>query len=104
VITETDPASIIISINDSFDLVLHATDVDEDSLTWIILTDATHGTASVDSGTGSSQTIHYTPTPGYTGPDTFVVQVSDGKGGVDTFTVNVTINNRNTIYLPIILN
>ena len=37
------------------------------------------------------QVIGYTPTANYNGSDSFVVQVSDGNGGTDTITVNVTI-------------
>ena len=43
------------------------------------------------SGTGNSKAIGYTSNPNYNGSDSFVVQVSDGKGGTDTVTVNVTI-------------
>jgi VCBS repeat-containing protein len=49
-----------------------------------------HGTAKA-SGTGTSKVIGYTPTANYNGSDSFVVQVSDGHGGTDTITVNVTI-------------
>ena len=75
----------------AFDLTLHATDGDVgDTLTWSISTPASNGTASA-SGTGASQVIGYTPTANYNGSDSFVVQVSDGNGGTDTITVNVTI-------------
>ncbi|MBK9081562.1 MAG: cadherin-like domain-containing protein [Rhizobiales bacterium] len=33
----------------------------------------------------------YTPDPNYAGPDSFVVTVSDGNGGVTTVTVPVTV-------------
>jgi uncharacterized repeat protein (TIGR01451 family) len=75
----------------AFSLTLHATDVDlSDTLTWSILTPALHGVANA-SGMGTSKEISYIPTTDYNGSDSFVVQVSDGNGGIDTITVNVTI-------------
>ncbi|MGH8433726.1 MAG: retention module-containing protein, partial [Pseudomonas sp.] len=37
----------------------------------------------------------YTPNPNYNGPDSFQVQVSDGRGGSDTLTVNVGVTPAN---------
>lgn len=106
VITEGESVNVIMSRNgqpQQFSLTLHATDEDRNStLTWKILTQAKHGTASV-SGTGTSKMISYTPVADYFGTDSFVVEVSDGKGGTDTITVNVTITNTiNQIFLPFI--
>ena len=93
-ITETDPQSVTMSEDGSptpFSLTLHATDADAgDTLTWSISSAASHGTATA-SGTGTSKAIAYSPTANYHGSDSFVVQVSDGHGGIDTVTVNVTI-------------
>jgi hypothetical protein len=74
----------------AFNLTLNATDANGDTLTWSIITPAAHGTAAA-SGTGLSKAITYTPILNYSGPDSFVVQVSDGRGGTDTITVNVTV-------------
>ena len=74
----------------AFSLVLHATDADGDTLTWSVSTPATNGTA-IASGTGASKAISYTPAPNFNGADQFVVRVNDGKGGIDTITVNVTV-------------
>ena len=93
VITESDPQAVTMSEDGAptpFGLTLHATDADNDTLTWSISTPASHGSASA-SGTGASKDIGYTPTNNYNGADSFVVQVSDGNGGSDTITVNVTI-------------
>jgi parallel beta-helix repeat protein/VCBS repeat-containing protein len=73
-----------------FSLTLHATDANGDTLTWSISTPAAHGTAGA-SGTGASMAISYLPVANYNTTDSFVVQVSDGRGGTDTITVNVTI-------------
>jgi uncharacterized repeat protein (TIGR02543 family) len=77
-----------------FALTLHATDTDGDTLTWSIQTAASHGAAAA-SGTGASKVISYAPTSNYNGSDSFVVQVSDGNGGTDPITVNVTVNRVN---------
>ena len=93
-ITESDPQSVTMSEDGSptpFSLTLNATDADVgDTLTWSISSAATHGTA-IATGTGTSKAIGYTPTANYHGSDSFVVRVSDGHGGTDTVTVNVTI-------------
>ena len=95
VITETDPQAVTMSEDGSptaFNLTLHATDANPgDTLTWSISGAASHGTATA-SGTGASKVIGYTPIENYNGSDSFVVQVSDGNGGTDTITVNVTID------------
>jgi hypothetical protein len=73
-----------------FSLTLSASDADGDTLTWSIASAAAHGNASA-SGTGNSKVITYTPVANFYGDDSFVVEVSDGKGGVDTITVNVIV-------------
>jgi len=74
----------------SWNLTLNATDADSDTLTWSILTQVFHGTATA-SGIGTSKAITYTPTPNWNGSDSFVVQVSDGNGGTASITVNVIV-------------
>jgi hypothetical protein len=106
VITEGETVTVTMSQSGKlqpFSLTLHATDQDQNStLTWSIATLAQHGTATV-SGTGTSKAISYTPASDYFGADSFVVEVSDGNGGVDTITVNVTITKVNQVFLPIVV-
>jgi len=83
----------------AFDLTLHASDANGDTITWSISTPATHGIAAA-SGTGTSKAIAYTPTTNYHGSDSFVVQVSDGLDGIDTITVHVTLLPENTSMDP----
>jgi hypothetical protein len=78
----------------TLNFTLNASDIENDTITWSILTDGSHGNASV-SGTGTSNSISYTPDANYNGSDSFVVQIDDGNSGTDTITVNVTINNVN---------
>ena len=94
VITEGATVTVAMSSNGTptaFALTLHATDANAgDTLTWSILSQASHGAAS-SSGTGSSKSIAYTPTQDYKGPDSFTVQVADGNGGTDSITVDVNV-------------
>ena len=50
-----------------------------------------HGTAALN----PDGTIRYTPVANYFGTDSFTYTVSDGAGGTDTATVNITINSVN---------
>jgi len=83
----------------AFSLTLNATDADyNETLTWSIGTDATHGTAGA-SGTGTSKSITYTPDADYNNDgvttDSFTVKVTDSGAEDDEITVNVTVNPRN---------
>jgi len=73
------PVVIQVLANDS--------DVDGDQLTITAVSDPSNGTAEIASGE-----IIYTPDSGFAGTDTFDYTVSDGKGGTDTATVLVTVN------------
>jgi|GEM_PF-5780933 len=98
VITEGNSTSIALTEDDdssAFNLTLNATDTEQDDaqLSWSIATQATKGTATVsDSDTGASQVINFVLQPNTNGNDSFVVQVSDGAGGVTKFTVSLTIS------------
>ncbi len=74
------------SIDNQVDVLANDNDPDGDSLTIISVTDPSHGTVFQD---GSY--VYYTPNEGYIGDDSFVYTVSDGKGGTDTATVDVTV-------------
>jgi hypothetical protein len=100
-ITEGAAAGVTMSKNGlplAFALTLHASDADNDTLTWSVLTPASHGAAGV-MGTGTTKEINYTPEVDYVGTDSFVVQVSDGEGGTDSITVSVIILNTHSISL-----
>jgi hypothetical protein len=71
-------------------LLSNDTDADGDTLSLVSVTDATHGTASLAGGV-----VTYTPVPGYTGPDSFVYQVSDGAHS-SAGTVNITVRANGT--------
>ena len=64
-----------------------ASDVDGDVLTYRISRPASHGTASVDAGTGA---LTYQPSRDFNGADAFAVEVSDGRLSASS-EVSVTI-------------
>ena len=67
---------------------LVATDVDGQSLTYALATQALHGTVVINpDGTGS-----YTPDPDFNGSDSFTYTASDGASGSNIATVTMTVN------------
>ncbi|MBD2153421.1 Ig-like domain-containing protein [Leptolyngbya sp. FACHB-16] len=72
-----------------------------DPLQLSIVTDPMNGTVTVNDN-GTAANLHddflvYTPTPGYAGADSFTYQIDDGKGGIDTAEVSVTVTGRSAI-------
>ena len=64
------------------------TDADGNSLTAAVVTGVTHGTLTL----GSTGSISYVPTTGYTGPDSFTYRANDGTANSNTATVNLTVS------------
>ena len=71
-------------------IVLSATDVDGDNLTYTIIEQPSNG---VLTGTGTNQT--YTPNADFVGRDNFIFRVSDGNGESNTAVVTVDVSNVN---------
>jgi Ca2+-binding RTX toxin-like protein len=69
------------------ELVLPASDPDNDALSYIIVTGPSHGTLS---GTGAN--LVYTPDANYNGPDSFTFKVNDGTYDSNVATVTITVN------------
>ncbi|OAS16680.1 Ig-like domain-containing protein [Paenibacillus oryzisoli] len=67
-------------------------DGDGDSLTYSVVTQPTHGMLTLD---GNGYT--YTPTAGYSGPDSFSYKVNDGKVDSAPATVTLTVTRTNTV-------
>jgi VCBS repeat-containing protein len=64
-----------------------ARDVDGDPLTFALDTSPSHGTLTLN----PDGTYTYVPAPGFSGPDSFTVFVSDGQGGVTSVLVSITV-------------
>jgi hypothetical protein len=71
--------------NSAINLTLGGSDPDGDTLTFTVTTQPTHGTL-----TGSAPALTYTPAAGYTGPDSLVFRVSDGRLTASA-TVSITV-------------
>ncbi|MDM8557525.1 Calx-beta domain-containing protein [Candidatus Parabeggiatoa sp. HSG14] len=97
IITQGTSVSVTMSEDSTptaFSKTLSASDINGDTLTWSISSQASNGTASV-SGTGTSKSISYNDlVANFNGSDSFIVEVSDGSLS-DTITVNVTISSVN---------
>lgn len=92
---EDTPININVLANDS--------DANGDNLSLTILTAPNNGSAVVDNNdTPNDLTddfITYTPDPNFNDNDSFTYQVDDGNGGINTATVEVTVNTGNIIII-----
>lgn len=88
-ITEGETASLSTDEDNMGSVTLNATDFEGDTINWSIQSQASDGTAVV-SGTGTSQTVNYTPAADFNGTDSFVVAIDDGTD-TDSIIVNVTV-------------
>lgn len=86
----TSGNTITINEDGAFSGQLTASDADLDSLEFALVGSADTGNGSVILGENGSYT--YTPDADFNGTDSFVVSVSDGKGGVVLQTITVTVN------------
>jgi hypothetical protein len=85
-----DSATTLAGALVTVDVLANDTDADGDTLSVTAVTSPAHGAAAVNNGK-----VAYTPAGSYVGSDTFDYTVSDGNGGTDTGTVNVTVNGVN---------
>ena len=89
-----DTATVTAGLSATIDVLANDSDPDSDPL---VITSVTQpdvnlrpvGTVSIASG---GKSLRYLPTAGTTGVHTFSYTVSDGRGGVATATVSVTVN------------
>src|SRR5207237_871995 len=79
--TPATPVTVNVLANDS--------DPDNDPLTVTGASSPAHGTAAVN----ANNTVTYTPTSGYSGPDSFNYTISDGRGGTAPATVTIAVDN-----------
>lgn len=72
---------------------VHATDPENDPITWSVSTAPSNGSVILTETTGDETTIHYTPATGFTGTDTFTVRAADSDGAHDEINVTVSVVN-----------
>ena len=72
----------------TIDVLKNDTDPDRDRLVVIKVSQCRNGSVTIS----TDSTLTYAPGRNFSGNDTFTYTVSDGKGGTDTATVNVTIS------------
>ena len=88
-VAATDTATTNEDTAVSIDVLANDSDIDGDSLSVSTVTQGANGTVVIDGGTGE---VIYTPDADFNGSDSFTYTISDGNGGADTETVNVTVN------------
>jgi hypothetical protein len=71
------------------------TDPDNDSLTITGVAGAVNGQVIMDAG---NETVTFTPDTGFSGNGSFTYTVSDGNGGTDTATVNISVTGYQAIF------
>jgi len=71
-------------------ITLSASDPNGDSLTFSVITGPTHGTLS-----GAAPNLTYTPSPGYSGLDSFTFTANDGHVDSNSATVTITVPHPN---------
>lgn len=87
--------SVTTVLNTAVPITLSATDPNGDAMTYAVVAPPTHGSLS-----GTAPNLTYTPTGGYTGPDSFTFKANDGRvdSAVATVTIDVgTVGNRRPV-------
>ena len=81
--------SVTVQTNTATSITLTGSDDDSPTLplTYTVVTQPTHGAL-----TGTAPNVTYTPTGGYTGPDSFTFTVSNGTNTSAAGTVTITVN------------
>ncbi|SPC33785.1 LamG-like jellyroll fold domain-containing protein [Candidatus Nitrosocaldus cavascurensis] len=88
-----NPTSVTTDEDTPIQITLTATDIDNDRLTFSIVTNPTNGSlSSMTRIDNSSVNITYTPNANYNGLDVFTFKVNDGISDSNIATVTITIN------------
>lgn len=85
------PQSVIATTNVAKTITLGASDVENPTLAYSVVTQATHGLV-----TGTPPNVTYTPTTDYFGTDSFTFKANDGSLDSNTATISIVVN-----HLPI---
>src|SRR5205823_239662 len=76
-----------LTVNTAAGLLTHASDIDGDLLSAVLVSGPSHGTLTLN----SNGSFTYTPSANYNGSDSFVYQVNDGTADSNLATVSLTI-------------
>ena len=82
-----DTATTWVDTMASTDVLANDSDPDGDPISVDSFTQPSNGSVTI----GAGGLLDYTPNPAFYGADSFTYTVSDGQGGADTATVNVTV-------------
>ncbi|MEP4290868.1 MAG: tandem-95 repeat protein, partial [Rhizobiaceae bacterium] len=80
----------------NIDVLSAASDIDGDTLS-VISASAANGSVAIN----PDGSLNYTPNADYVGPDTVTYTISDGNGGTDTGTYDVTVSHVNDAPRPL---
>jgi hypothetical protein len=80
------PQSVVVDASGEFQVELVATDVDNESLVYSVVTHPAHGTAVVDGSTAT-----YVPEAGYSGADAFTFAAEDETTSSDAATISIEV-------------
>jgi VCBS repeat-containing protein len=86
-VANADTATVIEDGTVDIAVLANDTDVENDSLSLVSVTQGAHGTVAKN----ADGTVTYTPAPDYSGSDSFTYTVSDGQGKTSTGKVTVTV-------------
>ncbi len=86
-VAAADNATTLENTPVTIDVLNNDYDADGDTLTVVSATNGTYGSV-INNGSN----VTYTPALNFTGTDSFNYTISDGNGGTDTATVDVTVN------------
>ncbi len=84
--------NVYTAVNATKNIVLNATDVDNDELTYTIVDNPTNGSASI-----SGNIVTYAPNLDWNGTDSFTYKVNDGTSESNSATVTIIVNNNGTV-------
>jgi len=82
-----NPQSVATNQDTAVAITLTASDIENDTLTYSVVTQPAHGTLS-----GTAPTLTYTPAANYSGTDSFTFKANDGQADSNVATVSITVN------------
>jgi VCBS repeat-containing protein len=88
-----DDNTLTIAEDSVVNSAVHATDADNDALTFILVDGPQHGTLAFN----ADGTFTYTPNADYNGPDSFTFAANDGTGNSNVATVAIDIRPENDL-------